>query len=250
MKAETKPTEKKPETKTERREGETQPETKRREVVEWHEVFDGNKIKLVYGKAGVGKTRLALAIAKRDTEAGRDVFYISTELNNDPMIDAISKYVTNVMPIYKPYEVFNTLKRMTIDPGDVIIIDSLGGIRENWTTFYGRGNTSDTAPTNRLITSIVHLLALRWVQTKRQIKVILITHESPAIGKLWYGEDGAPTTAQHSMHDVSMVVRILMRESYDETGELVSVERIGKVVMDRYNEVGAGKIFYLPQPVI
>ena len=250
MKAETKPTEKKPETKTERREGETQPETKRREVVEWHEVFDGNKIKLVYGKAGVGKTRLALAIAKRDVEAGRDVFYISTELNNDPMIDAISKYVTNVMPIYKPYEVFNTLKRMTIDPGDVIIIDSLGGIRENWTTFYGRGNTSDTAPTNRLITSIVHLLALRWVQTKRQIKVILITHESPAIGKLWYGEDGAPTTAQHSMHDVSMVVRILMRESYDETGELVSVERIGKVVMDRYNEVGAGKIFYLPQPVI
>ncbi len=250
MKAETKTTEKKPESKTERREGETQPETKRREVVEWHEVFDGNKIKLVYGKAGVGKTRLALAIAKRDTEAGRDVFYISTELNNDPMIDAISKYVTNVMPIYKPYEVFNTLKRMTIDPGDVIIIDSLGGIRENWTTFYGRGNTSDTAPTNRLITSIVHLLALRWVQTKRQIKVILITHESPAIGKLWYGEDGAPTTAQHSMHDVSMVVRILMRESYDETGELVSVERIGKVVMDRYNEVGAGKIFYLPQPVI
>jgi len=250
MKAETKPTEKKPESKTERREGETQPEAKRREVVEWHEVFDGNKIKLVYGKAGVGKTRLALAIAKRDTEAGRDVFYISTELNNDPMIDAISKYVTNVMPIYKPYEVFNTLKRMTIDPGDVIIIDSLGGIRENWTTFYGRGNTSDTAPTNRLITSIVHLLALRWVQTKRQIKVILITHESPAIGKLWYGEDGAPTTAQHSMHDVSMAVRVLMRENYDETGELVSVERIGKVVMDRYNEIGAGKIFYLPQPVI
>jgi len=250
MKAETKPTEKKPESKTERREGETQPEAKRREVVEWHEVFDGNKIKLVYGKAGVGKTRLALAIAKRDTEAGRDVLYISTELNNDPMIDAISKYVTSVMPIYKPYEVFNTLKRMTIDPGDVIIIDSLGGIRENWTTFYGRGNTSDTAPTNRLITSIVHLLALRWVQTKRQIKVILITHESPAIGKLWYGEDGAPTTAQHSMHDVSMAVRIVMRENYDETGELVSVERIGKVVMDRYNEIGAGKIFYLPQPVI
>jgi len=146
--------------------------------------------------------------------------------------------------------VFNTLKRMTIDPGDVIIIDSLGGIRENWTTFYGRGNTSDTAPTNRLIASIVHLLALRWVQTKRQIKVILITHESPAIGKLWYGEDGAPTTAQHSMHDVSMAVRIVMRENYDETGELVSVERIGKVVMDRYNEIGAGKIFYLPQPVI
>jgi len=250
MKAETKPTEKKPETKTERKPEAREGEAQRREVVEWHEVFDGNKIKLVYGKAGVGKTRLALAIAKRDTEAGRDVFYISTELNNDPMIDAISKYVTNVMPIYKPYEVFNTLKRMTIDPGDVIIIDSLGGIRENWTTFYGRGNTSDTAPTNRLITSIVHLLALRWVQTKRQIKVILITHESPAIGKLWYGEDGAPTTAQHSMHDVSMVIRILIRESYDELGELVSVERIGKVVMDRYNEIGAGKIFYLPQPVI
>jgi len=250
MKAETKTTEKKPETKTERKMGETREEAQKREVVEWYEAFDKNLIDLVYGKAGGGKTRLAVAIAKRDVEAGRDVTYISTELNNDPLIDAISKYVTNVMPIYKPYEVFSTLKRMTIEPGDVIIIDSLGGIRENWGTFYGRGNLSDTAPTNRLIASIVHLLALRWVQTKRQIKVILITHESPAVGKLWYGEDGAPTTAQHSIHDVSMVIRVLMRESYDETGELISVERIGKIVMDRYNVIGAGKVFYLPQPVI
>ena len=250
MKVEAKPTEKKPETKTERKPETREGETQRREVVEWYEPFEKNLIILMYGKAGGGKTRLAISIAKRDTETGRDVIYISTELNNDPMIDAISKYVTNVMPIYKPYEVFNTLKRMTIDPGDIIIIDSLGGIRENWTTFYGRGNTSDTAPTNRLIASIVHLLALRWVQTKRQIKVILITHESPAIGKLWYGEDGAPTTAQHSMHDVSMVIRILIRESYGELGELVSVERIGKVVMDRYNVIGAGKNFYLPPPVI
>jgi len=247
-KAETR-TEKKPETKVERK-VETREETQKKEVVEWFEVFDKNLIDLVYGKAGGGKTRLAVAIAKRDLESGRDVIYISTELNNDPLIDVISKYATNVMPIYKPYEVFNTLKHMTINPGDVIIIDSLGGIRENWVTFYGRGNVSDTAPTNRLITSIVHLLALRWVQTKRQIKVILITHESPAVGKLWHGEDGAPTTAQHSVHDISMVIRIVTRENYNETGELVSVERIGKIVMDRYNIIGAGKIFYLPQPVI
>jgi len=247
-KAETR-TEKKPETKVERK-VETREETQKKEVVEWFEVFDKNLIDLVYGKAGGGKTRLAVAIAKRDLESGRDVIYISTELNNDPLIDVISKYATNVMPIYKPYEVFNTLKHMTINPGDVIIIDSLGGIRENWVTFYGRGNVSDTAPTNRLITSIVHLLALRWVQTKRQIKVILITHESPAVGKLWHGEDGAPTTAQHSVHDISMVIRIVTRENYNETGELVSVERIGKIVMDRYNIIGASKIFYLPQPVI
>jgi len=243
-------TEKKPETKVERKVETREEETPKREVVEWYEVFAKDLIYLKYGKAGVGKTRLALAIAKRDSESGRDVTYISTELNNDPMIDAIRKYATNVMPIYKPYEVFNTLKHMTIEPGDVIIIDSLGGIRENWTTFYGRGNLSDTAPTNRLIASIVHLLALRWVQSKRQIKVILITHESPAVGKLWYGEDGAPTTAQHSVHDISMVIRIVMRENYNEVGELVSVERIGKIVMDRYNVIGAGKIFYLPQPVI
>jgi len=246
MKAETKTTEKKPEVKVEKKEGEAQ----KKEVVEWYEVVDKNLIHLVYGKAGVGKTRLAVAIAKRDVEAGRDVIYISTELNNDPMIDAIKKYATSVMPIYKPYEVFNALKHMTFEPGDVIIIDSLGGIRENWVAFYGRGNLSDTAPTNRLIANIVHLLSLKWVQLKRQIKVILITHESPAVGKLWYGEDGAPTTAQHSMHDVSMVIRIVMRENYDETGELVSVERIGRVVMDRYNVIGAGKIFYLPQPVL
>jgi Cdc6-like AAA superfamily ATPase len=250
MKAEPKTTEKKPETKTERKIETREEETQRKEVVEWYEVFDGNKINLVYGKAGVGKTRLALAIAKRDVESGRDVIYISTELNNDPMIDAIKKFATNVMPIYKPYEVFNTLKHMSFEPGDVVVIDSLGAIRENWVAYYGRGNLGDTAPTNRLIANIVHLLALRWVQTKRQIKVILITHESPAVGKLWYGEDGAPTTAQHSMHDISMVIRVLMRESYDETGELVSVERVGKVVMDRYNVIGAGKIFYLPQPII
>ena len=243
-------TEKKPEVKAEKKPEAREGEAQRREVVEWFEVFDRDLIYLKYGKAGTGKTRLAVLIAKRMVEAGRDVVYISTELNNDPLIDAIKKYATDVMPIYKPYEVFNTLKHMTIEPGDVIIIDSLGGIRENWTTYYGRGNLSDTAPTNRLIASIVHLLALRWVQTKRQIKVILITHESPAVGKLWHGEDGAPTTAQHSVHDISMVVRVVMRENYDETGELISVERVGKVVMDRYNVIGAGKIFYLPQPVI
>ena len=250
MRAETKPVEKKPESKTERKIETREEETQRKEVVEWYEVFSKDLIYLKYGKAGVGKTRLALAIAKRDTEAGRDVIYVSTELNNDPMIDAIKKYATNVMPIYKPYEVFNALKHMNLEPGDVVIIDSLGGIRENWTTFYGRGNLSDTAPTNRLIASIVHLLTLRWVQTKRQIKVILITHESPAVGKLWHGEDGAPTTAQHSVHDISMVIRVVMRENYDEAGELISVERIGKIVMDRYSVIGAGKIFYLPQPVI
>jgi len=242
-------TERKPEAKTEKK-PEAREETQKREVVEWYEVFDKDLVYLKYGKAGVGKTRLALAIAKRNAEASRDVIYISTELNNDPLMDSIRKFVTEVMPIYKPYDVFNTLKRMTFEPGDVIIVDSLGGIRENWVAFYGRGNLSDTAPTNRLIANIVHLLALRWVQTKRQIKVILITHESPAVGKMWHGEDGAPTTAQHSIHDVSMVIRVLIRESYDETGELVSVERVGKIVMDRYNVIGAGKIFYLPQPVI
>jgi len=247
-KAETK-TEKKPEIKAERK-VETREETPKREVVEWYEVVDKDLIYLAYGKAGVGKTRLAVSIAKRDSESGRDVIYINTEFNNDPLIDAIKKYATDVRAIYKPYDVFHTIRSMNLAPGDVIIIDSLGGIRENWVVMYGRGNLSDVAPTNRLIAGIVHLLSLKWVQTKRQIKVILITHESPAVGKLWYGEDGAPTTAQHSMHDVSMVIRVLVRENYNEVGELVSVERIGRVVMDRYNIIGAGKIFYLPQPVI
>ena len=242
-------TERKPEVKSEKK-PETKEETQKKEVVEWYEAFDKDLIYLIYGKAGAGKTRLAISIAKRDMESGRDVVYVSTELNNDPLIDSIRKFVTEVMPIYKPYDVFNTLKRMTFEPGDVVVIDSLGGIRENWVAFYGRGNLSDTAPTNRLIANIVHLLALRWVQTKRQIKVILITHESPSVGKLWHGEDGAPTTAQHSVHDISMVIRVVTRENYDETGELISVERVGKVVMDRYNVIGAGKIFYLPQPVI
>jgi len=243
-------TEKKPETKVERRPETREGETQRREVVEWYEVFAKDLIYLKYGKAGAGKTRLALAIAKRDSESGRDVIYISTELNNDPLIDAIKKFVTDVRVIYKPYDVFHTIRSMNLSPGDVIIIDSLGGIRENWVVMYGKGNLSDVAPTNRLIAGIVHLLALKWVQLKRQIKVILITHESPAVGRLWHGEDGAPTTAQHSIHDVSLVIRLVMRENYSESGELISVERIGKVVMDRYNVIGAGKIFYLPQPVI
>ncbi len=242
-------TERKPESKTERK-PETREETQRGEVIEWYEVFAKDLVYLVYGKAGVGKTRLAVSIAKRDSESGRDVIYISTELNNDPLIDAIKKFVTDVRAIYKPYDVFHTIRSMNLSPGDVIIIDSLGGIRENWVVMYGKGNLSDVAPTNRLIAGIVHLLALKWVQLKRQIKVILITHESPSVGRLWHGEDGAPTTAQHSIHDISMVIRIVMRENYDETGELVSVERIGRVIMDRYNVIGAGRIFYLPQPVI
>jgi len=247
--AESKTMEKKTESKTERKPETREEETQRREV-EWYEVFAKDLVYMMYGKAGVGKTRLAVSIAKRDSESGRDVIYISTELNNDPLIDAIKKFVTDVRAIYKPYDVFHTIRSMNLSPGDVIIIDSLGGIRENWVVMYGRGNLSDVAPTNRLIAGIVHLLALKWVQLKRQIKVILITHESPAVGRLWHGEDGAPTTAQHSIHDVSLVIRLVMRENYSESGELISVERIGKVVMDRYNVIGAGKIFYLPQPVI
>jgi len=242
--------ERKSESKIERKPETKEGELQRKEIVEWYDVFAKDIIYLVYGKAGVGKTRLAVSIAKRDSESGRDVIYINTELNNDPLVDAIRKYVTDMRSIYKPYDVFHTIRSMNLMPGDVIIIDSLGGIRENWISFYGRGNLSDTAPTNRLIANIVHILALKWVQTKRQIKVVLITHESPAVGKLWHGEDGAPTTAQHSIHDISMVIRVVMRESYNEVGELISVERIGKVVMDRYNIIGAGRIFYLPQPII
>jgi len=258
MKVEAKPTEKKPETKTERkpetREGETQRrevvEEEREEVVEWYEVFERNLIYLMYGEAGVGKTRLAVAVSKREVENGRRVIYIDAETNNAPLVDAISKYVTEIHTIYRPYQVFEFVKRYQFKPGDVIIIDSLGGIRENWSYFYGRGNVSDTAPTNRLITSIVHAISMKWTLLKLQLKAVLITHRSPAIGKTWHGESESPTTAQHSMHDVSMVIRIFERDKVDELGNVIAKERIGKIVLDRYNVVGAGKIFYLPQPVI
>jgi len=258
MKAETKPAERKPETKVEKK-----PETKpredieevvegeeREEVVEWYEVFERNLIYLMYGEAGVGKTRLAVAVSKREVENGRRVIYIDAETNNAPLVDAISKYVTEIHTIYRPYQVFEFVKRYQFKPGDVVIIDSLGGIRENWSYFYGRGNVSDTAPTNRLITSIVHAISMKWTLLKLQLKAVLITHRSPAIGKTWHGESESPTTAQHSMHDVSMVIRIFERDKVDELGNVIAKERIGKIVLDRYNVVGAGKIFYLPQPII
>ncbi len=58
-KAETK-TERKPETKVEKKPEVKEGEIQRREVVEWYEVFDKNLVYMMYGKAGVGKTRLAV----------------------------------------------------------------------------------------------------------------------------------------------------------------------------------------------
>ena len=258
MKAETKPTEKKPESKTERK-IEAKPREdieevveweEREEVVEWYEPFERNLIHLMYGEDGVGKTRLAVAISKREVENGRRVIYIDTETNNAPLVDAIAKYVTEIHTIYRPYQVRDFVRNYQFKPGDVVIIDSIGGIRENWTYYYGRSNVSDTAPTNMLITSIVHIISMKWALLKLQLKAILITHRSPAIGKTWHGESEAPTTAQHSMHDVGMVIRIFERDKVDELGNVIAKERIGKIVFDRYNVVGVGKIFYLPQPVI
>jgi len=214
-------------------------------MVDWREVFKYNLVYLVYGKPLVGKTRLAVNIADADLKDKRRVTYISSELNNKPLLDKIKPHVTELVEQYDPITLLDWAKRLTVREPTTIIIDSLGGLREYYITNYGTGNLLvDVGRANRLIISLVHTLTERWLLG--QLKLVLLSHESPAIRENWFGEDGYPTASLHAIHDASVIVRVVAREVVE--GNVVRIERFGRIIEDRYGLIGAGE-FRIPDPL-
>jgi len=90
----------------------------------------------------------------------------------------------------------------------------------------------------------VHTLTERWLLG--QLKLVLLSHESPAIRESWFGEDGYPTASLHAIHDTSVIIRVVAREVVE--GNVIRVERFGRIIEDRYGLIGGGE-FKMPEPL-
>jgi hypothetical protein len=216
--------------------------------VDWRQVFKQDLIYLVYGGPLVGKTRLAVNIADADLKAGRRVVYVNTELNNKPILNRIKPHVGELIEEYDAEALWDWARGFTVKEPTTVIVDSLGGLRLNYIAEYGVGGPPDTVKVSLLVTGVVHNLAQRWMGNP--LKVVLLSHESPAFKESFHGEDGYPTSAWKAIHDVSLVVRLIAREVTE--GGAVRVERVGKIVEDRYGIIlknNAERVFNLPEPL-
>jgi|ECHhosMinimDraft_1075155.scaffolds.fasta_scaffold08467_2 RecA/RadA recombinase len=220
--------------------------------MDWRQVFGADTIYMIYGPPMIGKTRLAVGIADNDLKAGRNVVYIATEFNLKPILDKIKPHVSELHEYYDPMELANWVDRLGVSKPTTVIIDSLGGVRMNYMAEYSKatGGLPDTARVSMLIQVIVHRLMEAWAMGN--LKVILINHESPSINEPFFGEDTYPTSAKKALHDVGIVVRLFTREVTE--GNVVKVERVGKVILDRYGLLTKDTLnnpiyFALPEPL-
>lgn len=219
--------------------------------VDWVDVL-GIGVNVVYGEALVGKTRQALALAKKFMDENKKVMYIATEVNLIPLMDSIKKLLDGAEVIYEenPYGVFDTVKNLYRNrfkvKYDFVVLDSIGGIRENYRAMFGTGRLSDIAQVNQLVTRILHASALYAMHNKTV--VFAITHMSRAIGKAWHGRDAMPTTTLHASHDATAIIHMYIRENYDEEGNIIGVERVAEVVEHRIKPTVVGMRIKLLEP--
>ncbi|WP_148224718.1 hypothetical protein [Vulcanisaeta moutnovskia] len=136
----------------------------------------------------VRKTRQALTLAKRFLGSDKRVLYIASEVNLIPLMDRIRKLLGGADVAYEenPYNVFDSVKNLYRNRSrvryDFIVLDSVGGIRENYRAMFGTGRLADVAQVNQLVTRILHALALYAMHNKSI--VFAITHMSRAIGRM------------------------------------------------------------------
>jgi len=71
------------------------------------------------------------------------------------------------------------------------------------------------------------------------LKLVLLSHESPAIRENWFGEDEYPTASLHAIHNASVIIRVVAREVVE--GNVVRIERFGRIIEDRYGLIGTGE---------
>jgi hypothetical protein len=218
--------------------------------VRWEDVLVVG-INVLYGEAMVGKTRQALALALKYKSAGWQVIYINTEVNFMDMVDKVrEKLGIEVRSFLYPFDLRDFVDGLWRNRNSLskvfIVLDSIGGVRENFRALFGRGTLADTAQVNLFMTRLIHKLAIFALMTDSI--VLAVTHESRAIGRLWHGEDGMPTTTLHASHDAMSIVRMQIIENRDEVGNLISVERIARIIEHRTKPELVGKYVELLEP--
>ena len=205
--------------------------------VDWRDViYTGPN--LLFGPPLSGKSRFAWAIMNQLLGEGKKVLYIATEPNLVPILDQLRKVLSDAVIEYfeNPFQVREYAKLLYLRRKwvkyDFVVVDSLAGVREDYSFMYGSGKLRDTFEANRLTTEITWGLARYAYYNK--IPVLIITHETPGINRTCFGKQACPTSSIHAMYTVSSVMYMYKQEKRDEEGNVVSIERVIEVVDHRY----------------
>ena len=187
--------------------------------------FDVKTVGVLYGAPLLGKTRLALRLARElNRQMGLTPRFIVTEPNylqkykGKALIDYVVEefgrdsvvFCSNVHEV-----IYNVEKK--IDKNCFIVLDSVGAISKMLSLeYYKRGGFEPLALAPRvipLVNAIVQLVAQKTLE--KEATALIIAHEQRVIGRggegggLWYGEDGKPSFGGRALHDCTYVWRML-----------------------------------------